>query len=215
VGKSKVVFAYCVAEQQSQIDLSIRGVEGAPVNSIDAGVLRCFLSDCSGRTADELRPEMVTAFNRVLQRIFSQTAIIPFRFPTIVESEEVLRHFVDSRCAEYAHALERLRNKVQLDVRITLKPGNAPETSLQSGRSYLDEKRGRYQQAQSTLEEFRRVSDSCGVEWIERDTSSGIRAFALVDRYSLPVFLKKIARVITPADISARVTGPWPPSEFV
>lgn len=209
------MLAYCIAEQQSQVDVPGRGVEGAPVNSISAGALRCFVSDFNRRTPDEPVPEIVTAFNRVLQRIFAQTAIIPFRFPTVVEGEHVLRQFLEGRSAEYGEALRRLRDKVQMDVRIMPKPSGAPEASLQSGRSYLEQRRGRHQQAQSTLEEFRRVSDSPAVEWITRDTSSGIRAFALVDRSSLPVFLEKIARVITPAGISARVTGPWPPSEFV
>ncbi|PYU32849.1 MAG: hypothetical protein DMG31_10050 [Acidobacteria bacterium] len=65
------------------------------------------------------------------------------------------------------------------------------------------------------LEEFRRASDSLAEKWVQRDTQFGIRAFALVNRSSLPVFLEKIASVLTPAGISARVTGPWPPSEFV
>jgi hypothetical protein len=65
------------------------------------------------------------------------------------------------------------------------------------------------------MDEFRRVSTSQAEGWIQRDTSSGIRGFALVDRSSLTVFLEKIGTVVTPADISARLTGPWPPSEFV
>jgi len=177
-------------------------------------MLRCFFSDFTAHLPQEPAPEMVKAFNRVLQRIFAQTAIIPFRFPTVVESEDVLRHFVERRSAEYHNALRRLRDKVQMDVRITVKPG-APETALQSGKNYLEQRRERYRQAQSILEEFRRASHSLAEEWIQRDNASGIRGFALVDRSSLPVFLEKIAQVLTPAGISARITGPWPPSEFV
>jgi hypothetical protein len=166
---------------------------------------------------------MVKAFNQVLQRIFAQAVIIPFRFPTIVASEETLRQFVESRAAEYGSALKRLRNKVQMDVRIILRaPGSVNSSSSssqsgrgQSGRGYLEGKRGRYLQAQSVMDEFRRVSNPLAEEWIQRDTPSGIRSFALVDRSSLAVFLERIGNVVTPADISARITGPWPPSEFV
>jgi hypothetical protein len=212
------VLAYCVAEQQSQIDTPRSGVEEAPVRAVDAGVLRCFVSDFGSYMPNEPVPEMVKAFNQVLQRIFAQTTIIPFRFPTLVESEDVLRQFLEGRFAEYGSALRRLSNKVQMDVRISVNSGGGPTDSSrqsQSGKSYLKDKRERYQQAQSMLEEFRRVSGSLAEKWVQDDTPSGIRGFALVDRSSLPVFLEKIGCVLTPAEVSARITGPWPPSEFV
>ena len=208
------MLAYCIAEQQKQIDIPRAGVEGAAVRGIDMGMLRCFVSEFVVQMPREPVPEMVKAFNVVLQRIFAQTAIIPFRFPTVVESEAVLKRFVKSRSAEYSSALHRLRDKVQMDVRINAKP-DGTENSTQSGKNYLQRKRARYQEAQSVQEEFRRISHSVAGEWTERDTGVGVRGFALVDRASLPIFLEKIARVNTPAGISARVTGPWPPSEFV
>jgi hypothetical protein len=210
------LLAYCVAEHQTQIDSLGTGVEGAPVRWIDAGGLRCFVSDFAAQMPYAPVPEMVKAFNQVLQRIFGQAVIIPFRFPTILESEDMLRHFVESRAAAYRDALKRLRNKVQMDVRVSFEaPESVNSSSSQSGRGYLEGRRGRYQKAQSVMDEFRRVSNSLAEGWIQRDTSFGIRGFALVDRSSLAVFLEKIGTVITPADISARLTGPWPPSEFV
>jgi hypothetical protein len=208
------VLAYCIAEQKSHIHTPRTGVEAAPVGWIDVDRLRCFVSDFGGEMPNAPVPEMVKAFNHVLQRIFAQTVIIPFRFPTIVESEAVLRQFVASRAAEYSSALHRLRDKVQMDLRITAKPG-AREDSRQSGKAYLQQRRACHEEAQSVLQEFRRVSHSLAEEWVQRDSTSGIRGFALVDRSSLAAFLEKIARVVIPAGVSARVTGPWPPSEFV
>lgn len=193
-----------------------RGVKDAPVRSIDMDTLRCFVSDFGGNVPQEPLPEMVKAFNRVLQQIFEQAVIIPFRFPTVVESEDVLRKFITSRATEYSSALHRLRNKVQIDVRISIdKDTEAANVISQSGKNYLEIKKAGYQRVQSILEEFQRVSDSLAEKWVERDTPSGIRGFALLDRSSLSVFLEKIGRVHTPAGISARITGPWPPSEFV
>jgi Gas vesicle synthesis protein GvpL/GvpF len=220
------VLAYCVGEQQTKFSSLGTGVGGAAVRWIDVGRLRCFVSDFAAQMPYAPVPEMVKAFNQVLQRIFAQAVIIPFRFPTIVESEGTLRQFVESREAEYGGALKRLRNKVQMDVRIISKAresvsssstrsGRAQSERGQSGRGYLEGRRERYQQAQSVMDEFRRVSNSLAEEWIQRDTPSGIRSFALVDRSSLAVFLERIGSVVTPADISARITGPWPPSEFV
>jgi hypothetical protein len=65
------------------------------------------------------------------------------------------------------------------------------------------------------VEEFQKASGSLAEKWVQRDMATGIRSFALVDRSSLSVFLEKLGRISTPAGISARITGPWPPSEFV
>jgi len=209
------VLAYCIAEQQSQFDVPLRGVDGEPVRWIDVTALRCFFSNFGSPMADQPAPEILTAFNRVLHSIFSQTAIIPFRFPTVVESEGVLRQFLGSRSSEYRAALHRLHDKVQMDVRLILESVPASEPPPRSGKSYLEQRRDRHQEIQSVLDKFRCAANSLAESWVQRDTPSGARGFALVDRSALPLFLEKIARVLTPAGISARVTGPWPPSEFV
>jgi Gas vesicle synthesis protein GvpL/GvpF len=208
------VLAYCIAEQQKQIDIPRTGVEGEPVRWIDVDALRCFVSDFGTQAPGEPVPKMVKAFNEVLQGIFAQTAIIPFRFPTIVESEAAVREFVASHSAEYRSALHWLRDKVQMDVRIIAKTGRG-EASLQSGKTYLQQKSTLHRKAQSVLEEFRRASHSLAEEWGEGAAAGGIRAFALVERSSLAIFLERIAKISIPSGISARVTGPWPPSEFV
>ena len=137
------MLAYCIAEQQSQIRLPPRGVEGARIEGIDVGMLRCFVSDFDARMHQGHFPEMVKDFSQVLQRIFEQASIIPFRFPTVVESEEVLRQFVERRSVDYSSALHQLRNKVQMDLRVTLESGGTSGCSMQSGRSYLEHRRAR------------------------------------------------------------------------
>lgn len=208
------MLAYCIAEQRNDIEAPRTGVEGAQVRWIDVDMLRCFVSDFGTQMPNEPVPEMVKAYNQVLQRIFAQATIIPFRFPTIVESEGVLRRFVETRAAEYSDALSRLHDKVQMDLRITVKP-DARDNSPKTGKKYLQQSRARYQEVQSVLEQFRLASNSLAEKWVQHDSGSGIRGFALVERSLLAAFLEKIRRVVIPSGISARVTGPWPPSEFV
>ena len=215
LGDQIIVLAYCIAEQGSQFDVPPHGVHGEPVRWIDVAALRCFYSNVGSPMAEQPAPEILTAFNQVLNAIFSRTTIIPFRFPTVVENEGILRQFLESRSSEYRAALHRLHNKVQMDVRLILEPAPASEAPPQSGKSYLENRRARHQEIQSVLQKFRSAASSLAESWVERDTPSGIRGFALVDRSALPLFLEKIGRVLTPAGISARVTGPWPPSEFV
>lgn len=197
------------------MDLPLRGVNDEPVHWIDAAALRCFFSDFSSPMASQPAPEILTAFNQVLRAIFSRTTIIPFRFPTVVENEGVLRQFLESRSSDYRSALHRLHNKVQMDVRLIVDTTLSSEPAPQSGKSYLENRRSRHQEIQAVLDKFRGATASVAENWVERDTPSGARGFALVDRSALPLFLEKIGCVLTPAGISARVTGPWPPSEFV
>ena len=109
------------------------------------------------RMADQPAPEILTAFNRVLHAIFSHTTIIPFRFPTVVENEGVLRQFLESRSSDYRAALHRLHNKVQMDVRLILEPGvPAPEAPPSIGQKLSwSISRARHQEIQSVLDKFR------------------------------------------------------------
>ena len=186
------VLAYCITEQQSPFDVPPPGVEGEPVRWIDLAALRCFFSNFRSPMADQPAPEILTAFNRVLHAIFSHNTIIPFRFPTVVENEGVLRQFLETRSDDYRAALHRLHNKVQMDVRLILDPVSASEAPPRSGKSYLEHRRARHEEIQLALDKFRCAANSLAESWVQRDTPSGARGFALVDRSALPLFVEKI-----------------------
>lgn len=216
------MLAYCIAEQRAGIELPKTGVAGAPVRSLNVAALLCFVSDFHSPLDRETLPDFAQAFHQVLQRIFAQTAIIPFRFPTVIESEKEFMQLIESRSEDYRAALNRLHNKVQMDIRISLRStgsgqsSSAPtEPSRVSGKQYLQGKRDRYHEVESGLAALRHAAEPFVDQWVQRDTPAGMRAFALVERSSLPAFLEKIRQVRTPAGALARVTGPWPPSEFV
>jgi hypothetical protein len=216
-----VPLAYCIVEAGGELEIPATAVEGAPVRSASIGALRCFWSDFRSPVQRESLPEMAKAFHEFLQRIFAQTPIIPFRFPTIVGSEKELLEFIESRSDEYRGALRRLRDKVQMDIRIVAEPGCSEEVaelktpSQRSGKEYLRAKGERHKEIRSALNVLRGAADAEVDQWVERDTPLGMRAFALLSRSSLPAFLERIRNVRTPGITVARVTGPWPPSEFV
>lgn len=233
-----VVLAYCITEQRAEIEFPKSGVAGAPIRSLSVAGLLCLVSDFDSPLDRESLPQFAQAFHQVLQRIFAQTAIIPFRFPTVIESEKELTQFIGDRSGEYRAALERLRNKVQMDIRVFLKPAGRAESNSGakepsrvssrvrarvasrisgriSGKQYLLGKRDRQREVESGLTALRRAAKPLVDRWIERDTPGGMRAFALLERSSLPGFLEKIRQVRTRPGSVARVTGPWPPSEFV
>ena len=231
------VLAYCIAEQLTKqrdgIELPKMGVAGARVRALNVAELLCVVSDFHSPLDRESLPEFVQAFHQVLQRIFTQPSIIPCRFPTVIENEKEFMQFIEGRSEEYRAALSRLRNKVQMDIRI-FQPAVSAESRSDpnetsrlssrassamsgriSGKQYLQGKRDRKQEIESGLAALRQAAEPVVDRWIQRDTPGGLRAFVLLERSSLPDFLEKIRQVRTRPGSLARVTGPWPPSEFV
>jgi hypothetical protein len=210
------VLAYCVADLQGKPgELPRTGVQAGTIRAFEVDGLRCLFGEVKAPQPDERALEDVRAFSRVLQVMFAQFAIIPFRFPTVLASEAELQNFVRSHSIEYREALDRLRDKVQMDLRVTLDPGVETETQSISGKSYLEHRHAQYRQLESAIQNLQKASGPFAQGWVQRESSSGIRAFVLIDRALLDRFVQSVSKVQTPAGILVRVTGPWPPSEFV
>jgi hypothetical protein len=222
------LLAYCITEDAA--------VMGAPVNfpelsevffpeapspgmrHITEPGLRCWYCESplepgadQGAIADA-----AMRFHRVLQRIFSQTAVVPFRFPTFFDGTAEISNLLRERAAEYKFALARLRNKSQLDVQLTFhQPLAKPADSMLSGKAYLGAKQERSRQLDEAKRSLREICKPWVEMWSERATPTGLRCYALVPREAERQVLNNMAGAQIPATVRARVTGPWPPGEFV
>jgi len=199
----------------------LRGVGGARLeqrNDNDNGVA-CWYSEggiasdsASGRsTKDDL-----LAFHRVVQAFFQSGAVIPFRFPTTLTDTAQLTTWLQGHAAAVARELERLRGTVQMELHLTAAP-NPIKPAAGGGREYLEARRD----AQSSLREAalqaRQRAGALATEWRERETREGLRCYALVGRGREREFAAEFAETLAgPASaVSMRVTGPWPPAEFL
>jgi hypothetical protein len=215
------VLAYCLTEtepESSVIEVPAFGVQGASIQALTDSGLRCFVSRYDlGPSAHEQSPrETALAFNSVLRQIFRQVAVIPFRFPTIVADENEISAFLRQHAPEYRDTLFRLRKAVQMELHLSSTEVKQPDDAFpQSGTVYLREQQARHRKLAAAAAEFHRA----GVDWIEswrdRPVANGIRCYALIGRDSMDRFLERLASVHVPTYISARVSGPWPPTEFL
>jgi hypothetical protein len=78
----------------------------------------------------------------------------------------------------------------------------------------------RKQQSQlRVLESAAQALRAAGQPWIEswreRPVLSGIRCYALVARHAMSAFVERVGSVEIAPELSARVTGPWPATEFL
>ncbi len=216
-GLNMPVLAYCITEPGIEIDAAPKGVAGAQVESFTDSGLRCFVSALDKPEALTGQParQVAMEFYRVLQEIFRQATVIPFRFPTVVTANSELQAHLDEHAEEYKNALERLREMVQMEIRITERESSSANEPVTSGKEYLSSRRDRARELEAAANKFRQAGETWIREWRQRTTQQGIRCFALVHRDFQQDFAERARGEPIPAVFATRVSGPWPATEFI
>lgn len=193
---------------------SSQGVAGSPVLRLEDGDLVIHYSETEDANL-WLRASLASSaaeFHHVQRELFRSAAILPFRFPTILESYDKLREHLADHATDYQSLLARFANCAQIDIVLTY-ASDFPSPA--SGAAYLRERQSRGR----TLEDFaERLKDQAAPllkDWRQRSVSKGLRCFVLVERQQIEVFNETIGRISVPPRVSARVTGPWPVAEFL
>src|SRR5207302_11326911 len=127
--QKKMLLLYCMTEPTANVNAPATGVRGGAVTSVveegDAGCsLRCFYSDSDlSNTSQHTNQIAVDAmeFDSVIRGIFKEVAVIPFRFMTALSSVDDVRSFLKKIGDEYALELAKVRDKIQMEVRVTMK----------------------------------------------------------------------------------------------
>ena len=213
---------YCLIEAQD-IEVPASGVGGSPLESLEERGLQCFFSSARS-TKDVLglpAKQAALTFHDVIQTIFHQVAVIPFRFPTILQNEVELRSYLSNEEHVYHEALNRLRGMVQMEVQLSHSVGdaaNSAETSRarkSSGTEYLRSRQSLQNELAKGAAAFHDLGDELVRDWRERPSAQSLRCFALIERDWVNDFKNKAADVQLASNVQARVSGPWPASEFV
>ena len=209
------LLAYCMTAAALQPEPPFSGVNGSPVESMQVAGVQCFFSQVAENQTTGARPkEEALAFHRVLQDVFALTAILPFRFPTIVEGESELVAFIEEHASEYRKALARLRDAVQMEIRIT--SGQSETRQPQSsGGEYLRRRLAEQRELETVAQALRQTSAFLVRGWLQRDASGALRCFILLDRGRIAEFQTALGSVQISSNLSVRVSGPWPATEFV
>lgn len=204
---------YCVADLSAQLNTKT-GVAGSPVSRFEHSGLVVFHSE--NATADAWLgaplPSSAEDFHRIQRELFRSSPIIPFRFPTILENREKLREHMDERSDEYKALLQRFATCVQIDLTLTYK--TAPSESS-SGANYLRQRQSRNRALEQFASELRNQGEPLIKDWRERSVPNALRCFALLERKHVQEFNEKMKTLSVPAELSARISGPWPVAEFL
>jgi hypothetical protein len=151
----------------------------------------------------------------VLEEIFQQAAIIPFRFPNAFPAEPDVIAYMEEHSKEYGSALNRLRTMVQMEIRIRANNSVSEPETKPSGAEYLRRIQARHAFLEKMAHEFRQAGARWIEGWRQRDSSEGIRCFALIDRAMIKNFQAELEKTPVQPDLVARLSGPWPATQFL
>lgn len=208
------LLAYCMMEEAAALEKPVAGVGGTTVEEARDSGLRCFFSRFQ-RGEDLSRipaVESALSFHQVLQALFAQAGLIPFRFPTLVEDEEALQRFLREHAPAYTAELARLRHMAQMEIQVSGRPQAGTGGPPASGREYLEGRQRQAAELKAAAEKLREAAGAWVQEWRQRPNAQGMRCYALLLRDAVPAFQQAIMNQALP---EARLSGPWPPAEFL
>ncbi len=210
---------YCVTQQNQTVKVAA-GVGEAAVQSREMLGVRVYWSNIDNPEVVMGEAESVKKaalqFHQVLREILAVTTPIPFRFPTLLESEDVLEQHLAPEQELYRAALERTADAVQYEVVGTWAGEEQADLATPvSGREYLKRRQAAGGRIAAVESKLKSVTGDSVREWRGRQERKTHRWFALVPRASRERFIASLRSAGSSEGIKLRLSGPWPPSEFV
>jgi len=214
--KYLLLIPYCITDSSFGGDLPEAGVRGASIQSLSEGLLRCFYSHVEGLNA--ISQQDALAFHKVVSGIFRQTAVIPIRFPTLLNGEQDLRAFLQQQGTQYSAALARLRDSIQMELSISVGKSAAAEPAQPaSGRGYMEERRAISKKLADTAEQAQARVQPLLAGWRTRagNQRDSVRCYGLIPRGAEKDFRDHIQSMAVAEFMQVTVSGPWPCTEFL
>jgi hypothetical protein len=204
------LLVYCISESEAPPPAD--GVRGRRVERESIAGMQCYFS-AFPEPLIKLTKDDALAFHHVITAIFSRAAVIPFRFPTMLEGKGELEVFLETEGHDLLETLQRLREFVQMEVRLTV--GEAPAAPAGSGKEYLQNRQHSHEDLLDLSESVHDLLEEDVRGWHTREFQNGVRCYALVPRHQIAEFRHKCERLKFEGDVRVAVSGPWPPSEFM
>jgi hypothetical protein len=210
---------YCVTQPGPEVKVS-PGVAESAVCSREMLGVRLYWSEIVDPQVNLGEPEALKKaaleFHQVLREVLAVTTPIPFRFPTLLENEEAIEPSLSAEQELYRDALAHVGNSLQYEVVGTWTDEQEADFSTPvSGREYLQRRQQAGARVAAVETKLKTVTGDSVREWRGRQDRKSHRWFALVPRENRERFLASLRTAGGSEGIRLRLSGPWPPSEFV
>lgn len=208
-----MIHLYCVVDDRAAAFESCRnaGPDGLVVT--DVGPFACV--GRSGETPPaSAEPQALLDHDAVVRRLMGVCTAVPFRYGTVLASEEEVQAQLTMRAAEFELLLARFHGKVELALRAASAP--APRPCAASGRAYL--RTLRHQAGRAVLQDLHRtLAASSDAAVLAADRPCSMKSAYLVEKQGVDWFCSVLARTLSGLEgiRDASLTGPWAPYSFV
>ncbi|HET8824816.1 MAG TPA: GvpL/GvpF family gas vesicle protein [Terriglobales bacterium] len=232
-------YAYCLTEHRLSngtrtrrpfvLD-GIQGVNGATVLSYPSGDFAVVVSEFD-RTVTKLEEKHVLEHAKVVGVCFRQGTVLPFRFGTIFDNDESLKHAVRANKRAFGESVARLKGKAEMHVKVLVRDGalrelrevTIPDTVGGEYLAKLREKasndRERQTRARALSVQVHRLFNPLEEEIsCKRVDTDGILIDIahLIDTKSLEKYQNRTSSAVKQLkNCEVSVSGPWPPYHFL
>ena len=207
------MLAYCAFLHRYGLVLPATGVSNRPLQVLEKDELRAIWSEVEWPFDPGALQQNAIDFHHVLTTVFSQTAIVPFRLLSIFDGQDALAALIAERQADFIDDLRRLHDFVQMECVIFPRPQPKPESI--SGKAYLAARAEVLNDIQGYVQNLKTGLHDLIADVRVRDMRSGSRIFALVQRGKEKQFRSAVEEAPVPEGMSRRISGPWPPAQFL
>ena len=232
-------YAYCLTEHRLSngtrtrrpfvLD-GIQGVNGATVLSYPSGDFAVVVSEFD-RAAAKLEEKHVLEHAKVVSVCFRQGTVLPFRFGTIFDNNESLKHAVRANKRAFGESVARLKGKAEMHVKVLvreralreLREVTIPDTVGGEYLAKLREKasndRERQTRAKALSVQVHRLFNPLEEEIsCKRVDTDGILIDIahLIDSKSIEKYQNRTSSAVKQLkNCEVSVSGPWPPYHFL
>jgi hypothetical protein len=222
-----VIWVYAICERPDAPPPRRRGLAQAPLDGIQEGALLAVITR-HVHSPGEPALDALWVHERVVERLMADRAVLPMRFGSKLPDDASLRTVLAVRQQSFVAALDRIRGRVELGVRVMHRlPAPVAEdvaalaapAAIATGRDYLMSKLRDGRRAEHAAAALHDPLSALAVE-ARRHTARApeevLRASYLVERTRLPRFRSEVQRLQrTHEEVAILCTGPWPPYSFV
>ena len=234
-------YAYCLAEHQALPNGTrtrrpcvldgVQGVNGAPVLSYPSGEFAVIVSEIDAKLTP-LDQKAALDHARVISGCFRNVTVLPFRFGTIFETEDALRHAVRVNRRAFGASVDRLRGKSEMHIKLVVRDGSLREAMIDIelpdtvGGDYLSKLRVKASRERERQTKARAISVQVHKLFnpLEEEVSCKKVAPAgmcidiahLIDSKSIEKYQNRYttaAKQLKNCEVA--ISGPWPPYHFL
>jgi hypothetical protein len=125
IGRAKILYALCSSDDTTSSP-KVKGLEAAPVYSIDHEGLRAIVSDT---LSPRVRPERrnISAHQGVLHTLMEGATVLPMRFGVIARNADAVRKLLATNRKSIKEHIDRLSGRVEMGLRVSWDTANIYE----------------------------------------------------------------------------------------